>query len=293
MEFDYRLAFSRNLGWFSVAEQEKISEAVIAIPGMGGVGGHHLHSLARLGFRRFKIADFDHFEVHNFNRQIGAKISNLGKNKCEAMRDLLLDIIPNAEVELFTEGVQPDNFKRFLDKVDIVVDGLDLYAIRPRIDLFDAAIAQGIPVAIAGPLGMGTAAMVFRGHGVSFSRYFCLSSDLSNKQMVCRFMAGFAPVPIHIRYLYHKQEVDMDAGRTPSLHTGVLIATSWVAAVVPKLVLGRGKVYYAPTTYHYDLYLDRFHRRWRPFGNRNPLQKILIYILERMWDRIGKTKSIS
>ena len=57
MNFDYNNAFSRNLGWFSKEEQKTISTKVIAIPGMGGVGGHHLHSLARQGYKRFKIAD--------------------------------------------------------------------------------------------------------------------------------------------------------------------------------------------------------------------------------------------
>ena len=58
-QFNYENAFSRNLGWLNEKEQQIIRQTVIAIPGMGGVGGHHLHSLLRVGFCRFKIADFD------------------------------------------------------------------------------------------------------------------------------------------------------------------------------------------------------------------------------------------
>ena len=50
-----------------------------------------------------------------------------------------------------------------------------------------------------------------------------------------------------------------------------------------KLALGRGKVLFAPTTYHTDLYLNKAKKSWLPFGNRNPLQKIKIKILHRMF----------
>ena len=52
--FNYQEAFSRNLGWVTQEEQEKISKTKIAIIGMGGVGGHHLHALSRIGFQNFK-----------------------------------------------------------------------------------------------------------------------------------------------------------------------------------------------------------------------------------------------
>ena len=47
--FDYHTAFSRNIGWLTQAEQEQLRHTRIAIAGMGGVGGIHLITLARLG----------------------------------------------------------------------------------------------------------------------------------------------------------------------------------------------------------------------------------------------------
>ncbi len=66
-------AYSRNLGILSPAEQEKILNSRIAIPGLGGVGGQHLITLARTGIGKFTLADFDTFEVKNINRQYGAR----------------------------------------------------------------------------------------------------------------------------------------------------------------------------------------------------------------------------
>lgn len=66
--FDYDTAFSRNIGLVQPEEQQVLRGSTIAIAGMGGVGGVHLTTLARMGVGNFHIADFDIFEVHNLIR---------------------------------------------------------------------------------------------------------------------------------------------------------------------------------------------------------------------------------
>jgi glutathione-regulated potassium-efflux system protein KefB len=73
--FNYEQAFSRNIGWVTQAEQQQLRGKRVAIAGGGGVGGVHLLTLARLGVSRFHIADFDSFDIANFNRQVGAMMS--------------------------------------------------------------------------------------------------------------------------------------------------------------------------------------------------------------------------
>lgn len=283
MSFDYNLAFSRNLGWLSKDEQGLISTKTIAIPGMGGVGGHHLHTLVRMGYKRFKIADFDTFDVHNFNRQFGAKISTLGKPKAQAMKDIVLDIIPDAQIEIFSEGVNSSNYEDFLKDVDILVDGLDVYVIKTRIELFDMALKKGIYVITAGPLGMGTSIISFDPKRISFSEYFNFKKGMSDKELLIHFLVGISPYPMHSSYLFHKNEVNVETGQLPSLHTGVLAATTAVGVEVMKITLDRGKVRFAPKSTHYDFYLNRLKKSWRPGGNRNPLQRLLMLILRRQW----------
>jgi len=67
--FDYRNAFSRNIGWVTETEQEILKSRRIAIVSLGGVGGSHLLTLTRMGIGRFNISDLDNFELENFNRQ--------------------------------------------------------------------------------------------------------------------------------------------------------------------------------------------------------------------------------
>jgi molybdopterin/thiamine biosynthesis adenylyltransferase len=287
MKFDYNKTFSRNLGWFSRDEQKIISTKVIAIPGMGGVGGHHLHTLARHGYKHFKIADFDEFDVHNFNRQIGAKISTVGRPKAEVMKEMILDIIPDAQIDVFSDGVNSSNYEEFLNGVDVLVDGLDIYVIRPRIELYDLALSKGIYVISAGPLGMGTSIICFHPEKVNFSSYFNINVKMSDKDLIIHFLVGLAPKPIHMKYMIHKEEVNIEEGRIPSLHTGVLAATTAIGAEVTKIILGRGNVDFAPHTKHYDFYYNKLKKNWRPFGNRNPLQKVLIKVVNKHWDKLS------
>jgi tRNA A37 threonylcarbamoyladenosine dehydratase len=79
--FEYDTAFSRNIGWVTMAEQQRPH---IAIAGMG-CRGAHLLTLARLGIGRFSVADLGHFRVENFNRQTGALLSTIGQAKVDVM----------------------------------------------------------------------------------------------------------------------------------------------------------------------------------------------------------------
>ena len=95
----------------------------VAIAGMGGVGGGHLLTLARLGIGTFNIADFDTFELANFNRQAGAAISSLGRSKVQMLADMACDINPELSIRQFSEGITLSNLDDFLKDVDIYVDG--------------------------------------------------------------------------------------------------------------------------------------------------------------------------
>ena len=166
--FDYDQAFSRNLGWVTEAEQQRLRHARVAIGGLGGVGGVHLLTLTRLGIGRFSIADFDVFDVVNFNRQAGALMSSLGKTKIDTLAAMALDINPEIELSTFPEGIRDSTIDKFLEGVDLYVDGLDFFAFDARRLTFAACERKGIPVITAAPLGLGTALLVFAPGGMSF-----------------------------------------------------------------------------------------------------------------------------
>lgn len=280
MDFDYAAAFSRNLGLVQPEEQDRLRSSRVAIAGLGGVGGVHLTTLARLGVGKFHIADFDHFEVHNINRQAGAFCSTLGRQKSEVMREIATDINPTAEVITFADGVTPATIAAFLSGVDVVVDGLDYFALEARALLYREAEQQGIPVVAAGPIGASAALLTFVPGGMTWHQYFAmdLAQNVTDKYVL--FALGTAPKATHMPYL-DRRYVNLAAKRGPSLSLAVQLCAGVAAAEVLKLLLKRGTVRAAPVFQQFDAYRGKFvvgRLRW---GNRGPIQRIKFALLRR------------
>jgi molybdopterin/thiamine biosynthesis adenylyltransferase len=273
--FDYGTAFSRNIGWITEAEQARLRSARVAIAGMGGAGGVHLLTLSRLGIANFRIADLDQFDIHNFNRQAGAFVSTLGQQKVDVMAKLCRDINPEAHIDVFPAGVNADNVDEFLHDVDVYVDGIDFFAIEARRVVFAACHAKGIPALTAAPLGMGVALVYFEPKGMSFEQYFRLEGKPQQEQYA-RFIAGLSPAMLQRHYLEVPGAVDFAARRSPSTAMGCDLCAGVMGVSVLKVLTGRGSLRAAPWAMHFDAYRQQLRFTWRPFGNANPLQRLLL-----------------
>jgi molybdopterin/thiamine biosynthesis adenylyltransferase len=276
--FDYDQAFSRNIGWVTHAEQARLRGACVAVAGLGGVGGAHVLTLARLGVGRFHIADFDRFEVHNFNRQAGAFVSTLGQTKVETLQRMALDINPSASLRAFADGVTPANVAAFLDGVDVYVDGIDFFAVDARRLLFAACRERGIPALTAAPLGMGVSLLYFVPGGMSFERYFRLEGH-GRQEQLARFIAGLSPAMLQRGYLVAPESVDFAERRGPSTAMACDLCAGVMATSVLKVLLGRGTVRPAPWAMQFDAYRQKLSHTWRPWGNAHPLQRILLRLI--------------
>jgi sulfur-carrier protein adenylyltransferase/sulfurtransferase len=251
--FNYDLAFSRNIGWITEWEQQKLRESKIAIAGMGGVGGVHMLTLARLGIGRFSVADFDRFEVANFNRQMGASARTLGEPKAASVVMLAKEINPQLEVNLFDAGVDDSNMHAFLENVDVYVDGLDFFVLDIRRKLFALARAKGITAVTAAPIGMGTGYLIFTPDSMSFEDYFGFVDGDTNGNYV-RFLLGLTPAMLHRQYLQDPTRVDMLSKRGPSTAIACQLCAGVAASEVVKVILKRGSIKAAPYFHHFDPY---------------------------------------
>lgn len=277
--FSYSEAFSRNIGWVTEAEQAALRTKTVAIAGMGGVGGVHLLTLVRLGISRFRIADFDAFGLVNFNRQAGANLSTLGQPKVEAMKRMALDVNPELQIETFGQGVDEANVSRFLKGVDVYVDGLDFFAFSARQLTFRACAQLGIPAVTAAPLGMGTALLNFLPGGMSFEDYFQWG-DRTDTEKALRFMIGLSPRLLQ-DYIADESRVDLSSRRGPSTIMGCQLCAGVAATEVLKIVLKRGSLRGAPHGLHFDAYRNKMVHTWRPWGNRNPVQQLMLAVGRR------------
>ena len=273
--FDYDRAFSRNIGWTTQVEQARLKGSRIAIAGLGGVGGAHLLTLARLGIANFNIADFDDFDIHNMNRQAGAFMPFMGQSKMDTMARMAQDINPEIDLRLFNQGVSPENVDEFLRDVDVYVDGLDFFVLPARRMMFAKCREKGIPALTAAPLGMGVAFLYFSPSGMSFEDYFKVEGHESQEQYA-RFIAGLSPAMMQRDYLVAPQAVNFSEKRGPSTIMACDLCAGVMGTSVLKILLGRGTLKAAPWGMHFDAYHQKFKLTWRPFGNSNPLQQLLL-----------------
>lgn len=280
--FDYEAAFSRNLGWLTEAEQQDLRRKRIAIAGLGGVGGAHLLTLARLGIGRFSIADFDRFDFVNFNRQAGANVATVGRPKTEVLAERVRLINPEVELRVFDDGVHERNVESFLADVDCYVDGLDFFAFAARELAFAACARLRIPAVTAAPIGMGTAVLNFLPGRMTFEQYFRVAGR-SESDKAARFLVGLTPAMLHRNYLVDPSRVDLGAHRGPSTAMACQLCAGAAATEALKILLGRGPVLAAPWGLHFDAYTNRMKKTWRPGGNANPLQRLLIAVARRKY----------
>jgi len=282
--FDYTTAFSRTVGWITRAEQATLRSKRVAIAGLGGVGGSHLLTLTRLGIQAFNLADLDRFGTENFNRQSGAFQSTIGQPKVDVVSRMARDINPDLDINKFPAGVTFDNMEQFLSGVDLYVDGLDFFVLDIRARLFALCAERGIPAITAAPLGMGAAVLAFLPGQMSFEEYFRLEGHPMNEQLL-RFMVGLAPAVLHQGYLVDPSAVDLVNKRGPSTPMACEICAGIAGTQALKILLGRGKVIAAPHGLHFDAYRNKLVRTWRPGGNHNPLQRLLLAVARRRFMR--------
>lgn len=129
---------------------ERLRNATVAVFGLGGVGASCAEALARGGVGRLVLIDADCVEESNINRQALAFYSTVGMRKTDAMRAMIKDIAPDAQLICHDAFVLPENVHEFLDpKPDFIIDALDTVAAKLAL----ARAAQELGVAFVGSMG--------------------------------------------------------------------------------------------------------------------------------------------
>jgi len=279
--FNYEQAFSRNIGWLTIQEQQKLRRCRVAIAGAGGVGGIHLLTLSRLGVGNFNIADFDTFEIHNFNRQSGAMMSTIDQEKVKVMRSMALDINPELDIKVYEQGINESNVDDFLAGVDIYVDSLDFFALNARKMVFKRCYEMNIPVVTAAPLGMGCAYLAFLPGKMSYEQYFRFEGKSEQDQYI-QFLIGLSPGMLQQGYLVEQSALDFDAKKGPSTPMAVNLCAGIAGTNVVKILLQRGDVLCAPRGLHFDAFRNKMVKTHCRFGNNGLKQRLLFRLAKRM-----------
>ena len=122
-----------------------LSKAKVLIFGIGGVGGYVTEALARSGVGSMVLVDNDTVSVTNINRQIVATDSTVGMYKTEVMKTRILDINPEAQVEVRNCFYLPENAEEFdFSQYDYIVDAID--TVTAKLDIIERAGKALVPV---------------------------------------------------------------------------------------------------------------------------------------------------
>ena len=124
---------------------KRLTRAKVAVFGIGGVGGFAVEALARSGIGTFALFDPDCVSVSNRNRQLIAMVSTLGRPKVEVMRERILDINPEAVVDIYPIFYLPENAEKYdLSQYDYIVDAVD--TVTAKLELAVRAQQAGVPI---------------------------------------------------------------------------------------------------------------------------------------------------
>ena len=137
--------FSRTELLLGKDAMEKLHDSRVAVFGIGGVGGYVCEALARSGVGAFDLIDDDKVCLTNLNRQIIATHKTIGKYKTEVMKERILDINPNADVQIHKCFVLPENADEIpYEDYDSMVDAVD--TVTAKIALVMKAQERHIPI---------------------------------------------------------------------------------------------------------------------------------------------------
>ena len=124
---------------------DKLNNTTVLIIGLGGVGGHALESIARMGVGNIIIVDNDIVDITNLNRQLISLNSNIGKKKIDVAKERILDINPNCNVITIDKFIDKSNILELFNyKIDYVIDACD--TVSTKVLLIEECLNRNIKI---------------------------------------------------------------------------------------------------------------------------------------------------
>jgi molybdopterin/thiamine biosynthesis adenylyltransferase len=233
----YKQMVERNIGVLSAEEQERLSNACVAVAGCGGIGGLSAEQLVRVGVGHVKIADHDKFAVHNLSRQSGSTSANIGQNKAEVLGRHFKDINPKMRLDVFREGVIRENTKKFLEGAEAVIDGTDFSCFDATVHMYRAAREKKICVFNPNAIGFGVNVIVFGPDTASLEEYVGLSKG-TDPRMALLKLVPYVPAYVSPEIVQKAASGEIPI---PNIAMPQYLATSIAVSEVVMMLIGRVK----------------------------------------------------
>lgn len=109
-----------------------LQQLVVGVAGAGGLGSNCAMALARCGFKRFVLADFDRVEASNLNRQ-AFRLTQVGQHKVVALSENMLAVNPDIEIDIFEETLTAATMPEIFASCDVVIEAFDQPFIKKKL----------------------------------------------------------------------------------------------------------------------------------------------------------------
>lgn len=174
--------FERNIPALTEAECALLRTRRVLVVGCGGLGGHIIDQLARVGIGALRMADGDVFEPSNLNRQLLSHTAVLGRPKAEVALERVRLVSPDTEAEAIAAFMTRENVRELIRGCDIVMDALD--SIGARRILAAACGEAGIPYVYGAIQGwVAQAAVSMPGDGL-IEKLFPRDTEIRDKSVL-------------------------------------------------------------------------------------------------------------
>lgn len=255
------------------ADKARLHNRRVAVAGLGGAGGLYAHALAQAGIGALTIADGDAYELANFNRQVGACVSTLGRNKAETIAAQLRAAHENLQVRVIPSFLDETNIAAFLDGADLVVDAIDVFSVPAHRQLFREARARGLSVLFAAPLGFTAAALCVDADGMAADAYFDWHDGQSPFEQTVNLLLGTAPAALHLGQV-DLSKVDLEGHCGPSNGGACMACAGLVVQEAARRLLNRPGRWTLPEYVQVDFFGRRQVRGRLRRGNCGWIQRL-------------------
>ena len=228
--------FSRTEMLLGKEAMEKLKKSKVAIFGIGGVGSYVVEGLARSGIGEFILIDKDVVSETNINRQIIATTKTIGMDKVEVSKQRILEINPEAKVEVYKEFYSKENSNNILDEsISYIVDAID--TVTAKITLIEEAKRLNIPIISC----MGT------GNKLDFTKFeitdisktsICPLAKVIRKELNKRKIKDVKVLYSKEEPIKAKEEIDECKGQTKDRTIPAIGSIAFVPSVAGLMIAG-------------------------------------------------------
>lgn len=194
MNDDELLRYSRHilLPELDVLGQEKLLNAKVLLVGMGGLGSPAAMYLAAAGVGSLSIADFDHVELSNLQRQIVHGSDRIGMSKVDSAARTLAALNPDTRVVPIEGRLNEKTLATAVQSVDVVLDCSDNFTTRFAIN--QACVNGKVPLVSGAAIRLEGQITVFDPRQRDSPCYQCLYDEVDDEQLSCAQSGVLAPL---------------------------------------------------------------------------------------------------